>query len=95
MCVDRNYAPHDLVNSRAESRQRNVQQSVVGAIQVQIAFVHFFRRRVENLNAANSWLDVLCESNSNLARGRLYRAAYARFRALKKSVSFKPSDRKN
>src|SRR5262249_32287997 len=53
MCIDRNYAPHDLVNSHTELGQGNVQQRVVGAIQMQIAFVHFFSRCVEDLNAAN------------------------------------------
>jgi len=67
-----------------------VKQRVIRAIQVQIAFIDFFPRRVENLNAANDWLDVFCKSNSDLARGCLYRAAYARFRALNKSVCFKP-----
>jgi len=42
VCVDGNYPPDDLVGSRAEPRQRNVQQSVVGAIQMQIAFIDFF-----------------------------------------------------
>ena len=68
MCIDRNHAPDDFVGSRAERRQRNVQQRVVGAIQMQIAFVHFFPRRVEDLNAANGGFDIFRKSNSNLAR---------------------------
>ena len=88
MCVGRNYAPDDLVDSRAEPRQRNVQQCVVGAIQMQIAFVDFLPRRVQDLNAAQCRFDILCESDSNLVRGCLYRAAYARFRILQKSVRF-------
>ena len=67
MCVDGNDAPDDFVGSRAQQRQRNVQQRVVGAIQMQIAFVHFFPRRVEDLNAANGGFDILCKSNSDLA----------------------------
>src|SRR6476660_1245816 len=42
MCIHRNYAPHDLVSARAQLRQRNVHERVVGAIQMQIAFIHFF-----------------------------------------------------
>src|SRR6476619_32856 len=42
MCIHRNYAPHDLVSARAQSRQRNVQERVVGRIEMQIAFIHFF-----------------------------------------------------
>jgi hypothetical protein len=66
MCVDGNDTPDYFVGSRAQRRQRNVQQRVVGAIQVQIAFVYFFPRRVEDLNAANGEFDILCESNSDL-----------------------------
>jgi hypothetical protein len=42
VCIDGNYPPHNLVDSRAEPWQRNVQQGVVRAIQMQIAFVHFY-----------------------------------------------------
>jgi hypothetical protein len=88
--VDGNYAPDDLVGSCAESRQRNVQQRVIGAIEVQIAFVDFLSRRVEDLNPARRGFDILGESDSNLARRCLHRAAYAGLRTLQKSVRFKP-----
>jgi hypothetical protein len=67
MCVDGNDTPDYFVGSRAQRRQRNVQQRVVGAIQMQIAFVHLLPRRVEDLNAANGGFDILCKSNSDLA----------------------------
>ena len=68
MCINRNYAPYDLVGSHTELQQGNVQQRVVGAIQMQIAFVHFFPGCVEDLNAANGGFDILRKSNLNLAR---------------------------
>ena len=89
VCIDRNYAPHDLICSRAEPRQGNVQQPVVGAIQTQILFVHFLPGCVEDLNAANGGLDILAKSNSNLAWRCLYGAAYPRIGILEKSVCFK------
>src|SRR6476660_2985323 len=89
MCVNRNYAPNDLVDSRAEPRQRNMQQRMVGAIQTHIMLVHFFSRRVEHLNATKGGFDILCKSDSNFARRCLHGAAHRRLRALKKSMRFK------
>jgi len=56
---------------------------------MQIAFVHLFPRRVEDLNAAKGGFDILCKSNSNLARRCLYGAAYPRLRIFEKGVRFK------
>src|SRR5689334_13397141 len=90
MRIDGDDAPDDFISSCPKFRQRNVQQRVVGAIQMHIAFVHFFPRRVENLNAAKGGFDIVSETDSNLVWGCLDRTAYTWFRALEKSVCFEP-----
>jgi hypothetical protein len=66
-----------------------VQERVIGAIQMQIAFVHFLPGSVENLNAANGGFNILRKLDSNFLRRCLDRAAYGWLRTLKKSMCFK------
>src|SRR5262249_59469984 len=77
VCINRNHTPHDLIYSCAELRERNVQQRVVGAIQMQIAFVHFFPGSVEDSNAANGGGRIFRKTNSNPAPRGLYCSAYS------------------
>src|SRR4029453_13206356 len=84
--IDRNHAPEDFIDSRSETRQRDVQQRAIRAIQMHIVFVHLFPGRIEHLNAAEGWFDVFCKSDSHLVRRRLNRAPHSRFALLKKRM---------
>jgi hypothetical protein len=62
---------------------------MVGAIQMQIPFVHFLSRNVEDLNSAEGRLDVFCEPNPDFVRRFLHCASHAWLGLFEKSVGFK------